>query len=302
MLAILDLCNVLLALPPLLYLTIKPHDNSFLSLCVFTSFIALGTAIASGGVLVIIAVDRYMKLCLLRKTGVGSMLSKQLFTVSVITACIINIPTMWIFGRDTIQLTSYQVSVSYCFIRTESKSSGIFLGWAAVLAIVFISITVALVYLYWCVVRKLRDLSDKHDELKRRPSVGVVKESLVKQKQSEIMRQSCIVFIAVTVVFFATYMPYFITLIISMVASDSLERMSPYHKAYYDLAKLCPLLNAISNPFIYSFTSERFRKEVSKLFTCRNCCCGKDFFRRRAFSFGSTNTINKAHELSQISE
>ncbi|GFO31923.1 neuropeptide y [Plakobranchus ocellatus] len=287
MLAILDLCNMLLALPPLLYLTINPYDDSFLTLCDFTSFIALGTAIASGGVLVIIAVDRYMKLRLLRKTGVGSMLSKQLFAVSIITACIINIPTMWIFGRDTIQLRFYNVSVSYCFIRKESYSSGMFLGWVAVLTIVFFSITVALVYLYWCVVRKLQDLSDKHDELKRQPSVGVVKESLVKQKQSEIMRQSCIVFIAVTVVFFATYMPYFITLIISMFSPDILEGMSPYHKAYYDLAKLCPLLSAISNPFIYSFTSKQFRKEVSRLFTCQN---------------RSRNTIDKAYQLPQVSE
>ncbi|RUS89686.1 hypothetical protein EGW08_002504 [Elysia chlorotica] len=300
MLAVLDLCNVVLALPPLLYITIHPDDPSFYSLCAFTSFIALGTAIASGGVLVIIAVDRFLKLCLLRKTGVGSLFSKQLFAVSVAVAVVINVPTVWIFGRDTVHFPQHHVTVSYCFIRTESKSGGLFLGWGAVLALVFLSITVSLVYLYWCVVRRLRDLSDKHDELKRRPSVGVAKEAVVKQKQSELMRRSCLVFISVTVVFFVTYLPYFVTLVLSMVTPDLGRDMSPALKALYDLAKLSPLLNAVSNPFIYSFTSDNFRKEVIKLATCR-ACLGNDLFRRRAFSFGSTNTINKAHELSSVS-
>ncbi|GFR74970.1 neuropeptide Y [Elysia marginata] len=244
--------------------------------------------------------NRFLKLCLLRKTGVGSLFSKQLFAVSVAFAVIINIPTMWIFGRDTVVFTDYRVTVSYCFIRTESKSSGLFIGWAAILALVFISITVALVYLYWCVVKKLRDLSDKHDELKRRPSVGIVKEAIVKQKQSEIMRRSCIVFIAVTVVFFVTYLPYFITLVLSMSKPNFGDGMTPYMKALYDLAKLSPLFNAVSNPFIYSFTSDNFREEVVKLLTFK-ACRNNDFFRRRAFSFGSTNTINKAHELSSVS-
>ena len=230
----------------------------------------------------------------------GSLFSKQLFAISVGIAIIINIPTMWIFGRDTVQFPHYRVTVSYCFIRTESKSDGLFLGWGAILALVFISITVALVYLYWCVVRKLRDLSDKHDELKRRPSVGVVKDAIVKQKQSEIMRRSCVVFISVTVVFFATYLPYFITLVLSMSQPNLVGRMSPQLKALYDLAKLSPLFNAVSNPFIYSFTSESFRQEIIKLATCRTCL-NKDFLRRRAFSFGSTNTINKAQELSSLS-
>ena len=216
-------------------------------------------------------------------------------------ACIINIPTVWIFGKDTVYFTDYRVQVSYCFIRTGSKSSGLFLGWAAILALIFISITVALVYLYWCVVKRLRDLSDKHDELKRRPSVGIVKEAIVKQKQSEIMRRSCLVFIAVTITFFATYLPYFVTLILSMSQPNFGGWMTPPLKALYDLAKLSPLFNAVSNPFIYSFTSDNFRKEVVKLLTCR-ACIGNDLFRRRAFSFGSTHTINKAHELSQISE
>ena len=42
-------------------------------------------------------------------------------------------------------------------------------------------------------------------------------------------------------------------------------------KALFDLAKLFPLLSNVSNPVIYSFTSERFRDECVKLLSLKPC-------------------------------
>ncbi|CAG5114573.1 unnamed protein product [Candidula unifasciata] len=295
MLAVLDLASLTLACPALLYLTARSRSSAFVATCIFTSFVALGTAIASSCVLVIIAVDRFLKLCLLRKTGVGPRLSKQLFAVSVIFACAINVPCVWIFGMSTIYYQNYHVQITYCFISNESKNTPIFLVYSALLVFVFITVSTVLVVLYYKIVKTLRDLSNKHDELKRRPSLATGTEALKKEKQSQVMRNSAMVFIAVTVVFFASYAPYFVTLVLSMTETSVEGAMSPAGKAFYDLAKLCPLVNNMANPFIYSFTSDRFRDEVKKMLTFKTC--EKGFFRRRALSLGS-----RSQELSHFSD
>uniref|UniRef100_A0A2C9LCK2 G-protein coupled receptors family 1 profile domain-containing protein n=1 Tax=Biomphalaria glabrata TaxID=6526 RepID=A0A2C9LCK2_BIOGL len=297
MLAVLDLCNLVLALPSLLYTVVNPGSDGFQVNCIFMSFVALSTAIASGCLLVIIAADRFMKLCLLRKTGIGTILAKKLFAVSVIIACLLDIPTVWLFGMTTVVFKHYQVQVSYCFIKTESKNGVIFYVYIAMLSLVFMAVMAALFVLYAKVIIVLRRLAEKHDELKRRPSLAGGAETLKRQKQTEVMQKSAVVFIAITVVFFASYAPYFVTMIISMLDQSVEAAMSPGLKAIYDLAKLSPLANNVANPFIYSFTSEHFREEVKNIFTFK--ACEKGFFRRRAFSFSRSD---RSKEISEISD
>lgn len=241
------------------------------------------------------SLNRFMKLCLLRKTGVGAPLSKKLFVASVIFACVINIPCGWIFGKTNVNFNKYEVNISYCFIKSDDKEETVFKVYFTLLSAIFIAVCTTLVVLYYKIVRTLQDLSAKHEELKRRPSLAAGVEVIKKQKQSEVMKHSAIVFITVTVVFFASYTPYFITLVLSM-ADPSLEgSMTPALKALYDLAKLCPLINNMANPFIYSFTSDHFRDEVKKMLTFKSC--EKGFFRRRAMSLSG-----RSQELSQISD
>ncbi|CAL1541356.1 unnamed protein product [Lymnaea stagnalis] len=297
MLAVLDLANLLLALPSLMTITLNAKSSSFMVHCILTSFVALSSAIASACVLVIIAADRFMKLCLLRKKGVGILLAKKLFATSVIVSCILNIPSVWIFGKDNVEFFNYNVGVTYCFIQTESKQGALFIAYVTMLGLVFITVSNVLVVLYYKIIRTLIALSNKHEELKRRPSLAGGLEVIKKQKQSEVMRKSAIVFIVITVVFFASYAPYFVTMIISMTDHSVEGSMGPALKALYDLAKLSPLANNVANPFIYSFTSDHFRKEVKDIFTFKTC--KKDFFRRRAFSLSRSD---RSRELSTISD
>ena len=99
------------------------------------------------------------------------------------------------------------------------------------------------------------------------------------------------VFIAVTVVFFVTYSPYFVTVVLLMVYRDSQNAMGPVAKAFFDLAKLFPLLSNVSNPVIYSFTSERFRSECKKVFKLRPC--------RQALNLRRKDSVTTSHEMSQ---
>ena len=88
------------------------------------------------------------------------------------------------------------------------------------------------------------------------------------------------VFIAVTVVFFLTYSPYLLTVVL-LIADRTIEsRMNHVTKALFDLAKLFPLLSNVSNPIIYSFTSDNFRSECRKIFKLRPCFRALDIRRK----------------------
>ena len=103
------------------------------------------------------------------------------------------------------------------------------------------------------------------------------------------------VFIAVTVVFFLSYSPYFVTVVLLMVNRSTENAMGPVAKAFFDLAKLFPLLSNVSNPIIYSFTSERFRSECKKVLRFRPCM--------RALSLGRKDSVTTtSHEMSQSEE
>ena len=62
-LAWLDMSNLLLALPMLLVITVRDDTPHFLPLCRCTTFVALFTALTSTCVLVVIAANRFRKLC-----------------------------------------------------------------------------------------------------------------------------------------------------------------------------------------------------------------------------------------------
>ncbi|PVD21264.1 hypothetical protein C0Q70_19435 [Pomacea canaliculata] len=64
---------------------------------------------------------------------------------------------------------------------------------------------------------------------------------------------------------------YFVTVILSIVNKSLEEGFNATGKAFFDIAKLFPLLSNAANPIIYSFTSERFRVECKKVFKLRPC-------------------------------
>ncbi|CAL1541355.1 unnamed protein product [Lymnaea stagnalis] len=277
MLACLDLVDLTLSIPTLLYITVVPNSDVFLPCCVFMSYVALWTAVVSGYVLVIIAVDRlYLKLCLLRQTGLDSGLVKKLFAGIILFSSVLNIPCAWVFGRDTVFFYQYNVKVGYCFLDSHGKQGPTLIAYASVLCLVFLSIWGSLVVLYYKIILTLRELSAKHKQLK---SHAVEPGGSEANKKTEAMRKSSLVFIAVTVAFFSCYTPYFLTIVLSTSSPQLEGTMGPPLKAVYDLAKVSPLLNRIVNPLIFTFTSDQFRKAVVDVIACKGGC--SQFFKRK---------------------
>ncbi|CAG5125609.1 unnamed protein product [Candidula unifasciata] len=284
MLAALDLTSLLLVYPPLVYMTLHPDTASFQFTCIFTAFVALETAMASACVLIIIAVDRFMRLCLLRKSGVQTGLVKKLSAAGILLSGIINIPCGWIFGKGVVSFQRYKVKIAHCFITPGSDQTTIFLIYTCILGLIFLFVFTTLFVIYYKIIKTLRELSTKHDQMRHTNSISRRPETTTGQTQSDVMKQSALVFIAITVVFFTSYSLYFVAIVLSIPDISIVGDMGPSFKALYDLAKLSPLVNNVANPIIYSFTSDRFRDEVKRMLTFKSCHNG--LFQKRACSLG----------------
>lgn len=284
-LAWLDMTNLVIAMPTLLVITLHDNVMGFVPICRCTSYVAIFTAVVSACVLVVIAANRFRKIVQPARTQVKLQLAKKLCAACFVFSTITTIPTVFIFGRKTVTYEggAVPVNISYCFLQDDANLP-LVLSWAAVMGLTFVCVTGALVALYGFTVYALR----KHD---KRISTMMRRPSTVSTNSKRISKKHTMVFIAVTVVFFATYSPYFVTVIL-LIADRTIEHsMGPVAKAFFDIAKLFPLLSNVSNPIIYSFTSERFLDECKKVFKLRPC--------RKMLNLTRKDSTTVSNELSQ---
>ncbi|KAL8622104.1 hypothetical protein ACOMHN_056589 [Nucella lapillus] len=284
-LAWLDLSNLTLALPILLAITVDADLSAFLPLCRFSSFVALFTAISSAVVLVVIAANRFRKLCHAAKSQVTLPLAKKLTVVSVLIGAAISSQGVWAFGRHTASFRGDHgpVNISCCFIQDE-VSVPLMVSLAVVNGLTFGAVSTSLVVLYSLTIKALRQHDKRIENMGRRPSA-------VSNTSKKVSKKHTWVFIAVTVVFFVTYAPYMLMVVLLIVDSAMESKMGPVAKAFFDLAKLCPLMSNVSNPIIYSFTSDKFREECRKVFKLRPCMKALNITRKGSV----TTSVEMSH-------
>ncbi|KAL8603125.1 hypothetical protein ACOMHN_059297 [Nucella lapillus] len=288
-LAWLDMSNLVLAMPMLLVITVSDSTPHFLLFCKGTTLVALFTALTSALVLVVIAANRFRKLCHPQNSQVTLPLATKLTVGCFLFGAATSTPSVWLFGKDTVTYDSdaaLPANISYCFIKQQGNMS-LLLTWAVLMGATFMLVTVALVVLYGFTISSLRRHDQRIAAMMRRPSAA-------SNVSKNVFKKHTLVFIAVTVVFFLTYFPYFITVTLLLVNRSIESLMGPAAKAFFDLAKLFPMLSNVSNPIIYSFTSDRFRGEIHKIFQLHPC---RKLLRRK-----DSITASNSHEMSQSEE
>ncbi|KAK6983732.1 olfactory receptor 24 [Biomphalaria glabrata] len=281
-LAAIDLIDLSLSLPMLLFTVVAPESPAFVPCCRCLSFVALWSALLAGEVLAVISVDRFLKLCLLRKSGLEPpQIKKILLGLIVFTSAAI-LPTIWLYTKNTIYYIYYDIAVSFCFMDFETRLWYLLIAFSVNLSVCFVAILAVLVVMYIRIILKLRELSAKHSQLKG-PTGGDHPSSAEAGKanrQSDAMRKSSLVFIAVTAAFFGCYTPYFVSVLLQATSIVVESNLAPATKAVLDLAKLSPLVSHMINPLIYLISSDQLGKEVKDIILCKNSF--RDCLKRRA--------------------
>ncbi|BFZ19232.1 hypothetical protein BsWGS_22271 [Bradybaena similaris] len=269
MLAGLDLTSLLLAQPLMLYNILLPDSESFHHACATAAFLAFSTAMSSNCVLVMIAVDRFMRLCLLSARGIGTKNATRVLVCSIIFAALVNIPSAWLTGREAYYYSLYNIRVTHCSFKQGVKRTILFRVYCTSnILFLFLSL-MALLFLYTKIITALR----LHDRVRKQLSASTVGGTVLSQgisstkMGSEVMQASINVFIAITVLYFLTYLFYLVIFFIYLLNENISDYITPYIEAAIQIATFSPMITSAVDPFIYSFTSMPFRQEVCRMLT-----------------------------------
>ncbi|XP_041375468.1 C5a anaphylatoxin chemotactic receptor 1-like isoform X3 [Gigantopelta aegis] len=267
-LAAIDLTNCLVSLSLFFVLTLYKGDK-FGPVCSTASYVAIGTALSSGFVLVIVAFDRNWKIHNPIKHELTIGMTWKMCLAAVVVGMAASIPGTFMFGRkETVYVDDGGVAFNHtwCFFKAHAFKSYTMYIFASVLGVVFLFILTSLSVLYFLIWRALRV------HLQRRASLGCsrIRVSLGGKDSHgnyyRAQKTTARLFFIITIAFFLTYFPYFIALYILIFKDTDPEFLSPVGKAFVDLAKLSPMMSNVINPIIYSLSSTRFRREIVMIF------------------------------------
>ncbi|XP_060572867.1 neuropeptide Y receptor type 1-like [Ruditapes philippinarum] len=262
---------------------------------------------ASGLALLVIAIERYRKICV----PLGWQMTRRTAILSCLVILLVTTGTSWpvliLMGKTTVPESTPRITDSICATENKENYDMYQIYYHAVLSLLVCPCFVALVVLYglvWRVVRKYNAskkdkykfiVADGSSESDRKSSKGslntnkcndtadsqsmtssFMKQNSVTSQTAEIndrkkfkrIKKTTIAFLLITVIFFISYIPYLILTI--LIYSNAISVLTSSGVVFVNIIRFTPYINNIANVFIYGCFDVQFRREVKALY---NTCC-----------------------------
>ncbi|XP_071095118.1 prolactin-releasing peptide receptor-like [Haliotis cracherodii] len=253
-LAIFDIVTTCVAVPAsLIFVLTSPGYIDAEDMCQMMTFVKHVTALNSGLMFIIIAVQRYKKVCQPNKSQMSEMLAKKLCLTSVCVSAVASMPIIFVVTDTMICIESGRdfVLVPICDFTSDTKRSLPAIMYATWVGVELVGITTTLTVLYSVIVKALRaNIRDIAASI--RPT---------QNSSRDVARTATITFFVLTVVFLISSAPMAVlTIYLSLVKFDI--HWSHAQVGAYELAVNLMFLNCAINPFVYSSTSSVFRREL----------------------------------------
>ncbi|XP_071095076.1 cardioacceleratory peptide receptor-like [Haliotis cracherodii] len=262
LLAVFDLVSTVVAVPTTLISRLtSPDDIDAGHLCQVMTFVKHFNTLNSGLMFIIIAVQRYKKVCQPHNSQMSEMLAKKLCLTSVCVSAIASMPIIFVISETMtcIERGNDFVLVPICDFTSYTKRGLPSIMYATWVGVELVGITTTLTVLYSVIVKALR-AHTRDIAASVRPTHN---------SSSYKARTATITFFVLTLVFLLSTAPMaFLTLYFSLVKIDIY--WSHVQIRAFDLAVNLLFLNCAINPFVYSFTSSVFRRHFKRVLCAWN--------------------------------
>lgn len=245
-----DITNCIVGMPFLVvYLS---HYMSFPSVdfCRIGRFIVTFTTNGSAFILVVIAFDRYRKVCRPMEWQMTKFQAMMCCIFAVSFASIVSIPTVILYGNYTVDNIVYNVSGTRCWTDDYYKDgyypSMFYIGLSILSFIISLVLLVTYVLILKCLYQ--------HKAAKR----------LIRT------RKTTITLLAVTVAFIFSAVPHYSLVILTRVRKTFHCEINFIEGFVFYTFVFSILINSSINPFIYGCYDEHFGRELKRIL---KCCC-----------------------------
>lgn len=123
------------------------------TLCRVLSFLSGAVNLGSVFLLIVVAVDRYLKVCRPLKKQLIDFGDRRACAIAIISAIIISIPNAILYGNSTVEVEG--LTGIECFIDDEFSESMFAIAYLGFYILVFISCVVTLIGLYFFICREI---------------------------------------------------------------------------------------------------------------------------------------------------
>lgn len=278
----------------------------YLPTCKFQRLQITATAIASGFILLSIAIDRYLCVCKPQKSKIEYRLAVKISIMSAVVAVILSIPVYFIYGQHSYEIES-NILVSECSSDYAMKSSVLPQIYYGFLLILFVAILIPLALLYIFIWQKLRrhkksspfgtnylmasrnsfhciasneiSLMMAKGKSKSDPTVNNIRISNTPTRKTTIdkrnghhlykLRRTTMKLFFTTAFFSVSFIPYHILMIYRTIVGN-LGNLMPLSEVLYNLFLRSYQLYTL-NPTIYAVCDQKFWKELWNMFPFCKC-------------------------------
>ncbi|XP_061197923.1 neuropeptide FF receptor 2-like [Saccostrea echinata] len=260
-LAFLDLINCVLVMPfGILYLY-YPINFPSNFICKAGHFVGFFGGVASPLMLVVIAIDRFRKVCRPLKKQITEKQAKISCTVIVFMTLSVTWFTPWFYGNAAVKTNIHGIEGTRCFRAENEFFMSLSKWYYNVLISMFLVVTIILSVLYYFIMKSVHSHS-KYFSSRRKDSVGSCSKNLQ-------TRKSTVTFMIITIVYVISTLTHDALAMVLHLKSDLECDLTFTTGTIYYTFFWTVFLNNVSNPFIYGLSDDRFSSLIRELFKKR---------------------------------
>lgn len=294
-LAEIDFFNCIVTMPTEIYVMLNYYYFRSAFACSMSRFFTYTYNNSTSVIFVIIAVDRYIRICHPHKASISVAGSRTACFVSLCVAGAVSWPALFLYGNKYVWLenkNSYNDSIAgvICEVKNKMDKTPYPLMYFIYLWCGFTLSLCILTILYICIARVIVKRKRKkrqhvnvaencnlHENVGAGPmkmSVGLQQNCTETNSFSASMRQrlsrgpgSTLMLFCITAVFLLSFLPFLIIMTLRQHTGPSFyPSLSPWSQVIVNLMSRSYLVNSCANPLVYGLCNSQFRQEVCKLF------------------------------------
>lgn len=292
-LAFLDLLTCIIGIPVEIADLRYPYMFYAPAACKLLRTIESLSAMGSALTLVAISIDRYQRICRLGQHFNNSTV-KKLCVGAIVMGAVIGWPAAVVVGKKTVDVGVPGIQGVDCSTSDEMRQTIYPLLYYGAIMLCFVVSVVFVVFVYLRIsifIRKgislrrnrsndpvsayslhLQFIADENTSgsspSQAHPMLEATPQNRRRQVNSVRVTRTTTIFVAVTVAFILSYLPFLILMIIRSVKKDFEDGLSSDVEVVYKFFLKSYFVNNAINPMIYSFLNKRFRSDVKRLLKC----------------------------------
>ncbi|XP_048769321.1 kappa-type opioid receptor-like [Ostrea edulis] len=269
-LAALDLAGCMIVMPYLMVNIITPVTMDNEIVCKLGRFLSYVIMMTSHFILVVIAADRYRKICKPHSLQIPQSQTSRYCLGMLTLSIVVSIPAPILYGNSTLDIGIPGLKATRCFTADEYMDTPAHLIYYGVINALGGTITVIITALYVQVIRRIRyQFREKEHEIARnirRNAKLSENGNACEVKINRKLVRTTVTLLAVTVVFVITIFPHTVLALVDYSVRTFYCRLSFSDGVMFNIAMHFFLPNNVLNSVIYGFTDKRFKKRFLLLF------------------------------------